>query len=278
MCLCICLTIQTRCGAAITLQLEPEYESQSFSGGRTGLVRVTWHNLQNQKTETRLRLQLFQTSFSTAAPISEQLVETVVTLAGQTVVQTNAVYFPDVRAESRFAIRWIDQRDNIVGSTEVSVFPGDLLKKLNELAGNGLIGCYDPEQRIMPVLAESSVQLDSFESDDSNAFIGRLVVIGPFNFQRQTDFDLVATLEQLTRHGVGIVWIQPPSELADRLKPSFYIVNKNAGAIVIVQNNFVRDLANSPRAQSRLIELCRLALKPEPFSLPHNRSQKTKNL
>ncbi|HXF10410.1 MAG TPA: hypothetical protein VN625_06460, partial [Desulfuromonadaceae bacterium] len=70
------------------------------------------------------------------------------------------------------------------------------------------------------------------------------------------------------RRGVAIVWILPPDFKKDRLRPSFYSVQKGQTAVVVVSPDLVANLGKNPQSQLNLVEFCRQALRPEPTVLP----------
>src|SRR5205807_9762786 len=68
----------------------------------------------------RSRTRMYQVSSSTAAPFGQP--ETWKTLqipSGQTVLESGAFDFPEVKAVTRFLVQWIDEADRIIGKTDV---------------------------------------------------------------------------------------------------------------------------------------------------------------
>jgi hypothetical protein len=76
-------------------------------------------------------------------------------------------------------------------------------------------------------------------------------------------------IKTLAGKGAGVVWIQPPPEPRDEMKPSFYTVYEGKGAVVVAQAGLVSNLSDNPQAQINLIHLARIALNSQSFSLPN---------
>ena len=72
-------------------------------------------------------------------------------------------------------------------------------------------------------------------------FKARLAVIGPFQSKTQMREGLAQTIQRIARKGAAVVWIQPPSEPKDQIKPSFYVVPEGKGAVVVVQSDLVAE-------------------------------------
>jgi hypothetical protein len=83
---------------------------------------------------------------------------------------------------------------------------------------------------------------------------------------------LAGHVKALALKGAGVVWIQPPPEQREHLKPSFCTVLEAKGAVVVAQAGLVASLTDNPEAQLNLIQLARFALHPEPLRLPHRTS------
>jgi hypothetical protein len=185
------------------------------------------------------------------------------------VLESAVLTFPRVKAETPFLVQWRDGAGRVIGVTEVLVYPPDLLKDLGPLAGDEAIGVFDPQNRLKPLLKATAVVYQDLEDTGLKAYSGKLVIVGPFQSRAQIQEGLSSHAKALALKGAGVVWIQPPPEKHQCLRPSFYSVLEGKGAVVVAQAGLVANLTDNPEAHLNLIQLARLALHPEPPRLPH---------
>jgi len=259
------------CSAAVApaqLELVPDQESQQVFAGDARKVAVVWHNAGNQPVKVDVHTRVFQTSSATTIPLGGSVWKELLVLPGQTVLESAQVDFPEVRAETVFLIQWLKGTNCVIGRTEVRVFPTNLLEELGPLLGEAVAGVLDPNNELRPLLKRSRVNfLDLMESPLED-FRGRFVVIGPFQSKVQMREDLTQAIRKIAERGAAVVWIQPPPEPKDKLKPSFCVVPEGKGTVVVVQSCLVADLPGNPQSQRNLIYLCKLALNPQLPALP----------
>jgi hypothetical protein len=248
-----------------TATLVAQAEPQKFFGGGPRPVSVIWRNSGDSTANVPISIRLYQTSSSTAIPLSETHWKTLEILAGQTLLETATLDLPAVRAETRFLVQWL-QASNVLGSTEVWIYPTNQLDELRVLADGAPLGIFDPYNRLRPSLQAVNVDFADLETSGSQAFSGRLAIFGPFESKAEVREDLARVIESLARRGVSVVWIFPALEPI--LKPSFYLVPIGKGVVVVAAHYLAARLDQSPESQLNLVELCRLALHPKPFSLP----------
>jgi hypothetical protein len=144
-----------------------------------------------------------------------------------------------------------------------------LLKNLKPLAGEDPLGVLDPQNQLKPLLKAATVECQDLEDTTLEDYHGKLAIVGPFQSRAQMREGLPNRIKALAQKGVAVVWIQPPPEKRQALKPSFYTVPEGKGAVVVVQSNLAAGLAERPQAQLDLIYFCKLALAPEPLGLPN---------
>lgn len=245
------------------LQVVPAGRPQAVFGGMNQNVTVQLRNVGGQAVESELRLVLLQTSAATAMRSSEVPWKRLLVLPGQTVVEAAAVTFPAVRAETRFLVLWVAGPSNIVGRTEVLVYPKNLLAQLKAFVGDTPIGVFDPMNDLKPLLRAAAVEFQNLQEIGTDNFSGRLAVFGPFPGATLVGNELAGPIGRLARKGTGIVWLQPPPEPWSKLQPSFYSVPFGLNAVIIVQPELVQNLVAEPHSQLNLIQLCGLALQPE---------------
>jgi hypothetical protein len=240
---------------------------QQVFGGGSRQISVTWQNPGTEPVQTEIHARLYQASSATAAPFADSPWKKLQILPGQTILEIAHLDFPSVRAETPFLIQWLDPTNQVLGKTEILVYPSDLLKDLKDLAGGGPLGAFDPLNQIKPLLRSVAVEYSDLEDLGIENFIGKLAIIGPFNSRTQTGERLAIRLKALAHRGVAVVWLHPEPEKRAELKPSFYTVPEGKGAIVIVQPSLVANLSDNPQSQLNLLYFAHLALNPEPPTL-----------
>jgi hypothetical protein len=259
--------------ACAQLQLLSDREPQRVFAGDARKIAVTWHNAGDKSTGADVRLRLYQTSSATAAPLSEKNWKKIEILPGQTVLESASLDFPTVNAETRFLIQWLEGTNQVVGKTEVLVYPMNLLAELKTLVGEENLGILDPNNELKPLLKQNRVEFSDLGETALEDFQGKLTIIGPFSTKAQMREGLAQTVQKIARKGVAVVWIQPPPGPKDPIKPSFYIVPEGKGSVVVVQADLVAKLSENPKSQLNLIYFCKLALNPMPFFLPDLKTQ-----
>jgi hypothetical protein len=259
--------------ACAELQLLPDREPQCVFAGDARKITITWHNAGNQVVDVAMRTQLYQTSSATAAPLSEKAWKKIEILPGQTVLESAFVDFPAVNAETRFLIQWLEGTNQVVGKTEVLVYPTNLLAELKTLVGEENLGVLDPNDELKPLLKQNRVEFSDLGEAALEDFQGKLAIIWPFSTKAQMREGLAETVHKIARKGAAVVWLQPPPGPKDQIKPSFYIVPEGKGSVVVVQADMVARLTENPKSQLNLVYFCKLALNPAPLSLPDLKTQ-----
>jgi hypothetical protein len=250
------------------LEVVPDKEPQRVFAGEGRKVPVLLHNSGADPVEAVLRTRLYQASSATAAPLGEASWKKLTILPGQTVLESATLAFPSIKAETRFLVQWLEATNNVIGTTEVSAYPADLLKVLKPMLGDEPLGVLDPQNQLKPLLKAVAVECQDLEDTGLEDYRGKLAIIGPFQSRVQMQEGLANRVKTLAEKGVGVVWIQPPPQKRPELKPSFYTVPEGKGAVVVVQAGLVADLVENPQSRLNLIELARLALRPQPLQLP----------
>src|ERR1035437_9945784 len=284
--------------ACAQLQLLPDKESQYVFAGDARKITVVWRNAGDKLVEADLHARLYQTSSATAVLLSEVPWKKLQVLPQQTVIESTQFDFPTVKAETKFLVQWIADGSGagfqpasavggtniarssseqagkmpapLLGTTEVLVYPTNLLADLKVLAGGDPVGIFDPQNQLKPLLKKLLIEFTDLEDAGLDHFQGKLAIIGPFQSKTQMREGLANQIQALARKNTAVVWIQPPPEKRDKLQPSFYFVPENQIAVVIVQPDLVANLPENPRAQLNLVYFCQRALHHEPFHLPQS--------
>jgi hypothetical protein len=236
-------------------------------------ITGTWHNAGDKALDADIRTRLYQTSSLTVALVSEKAWKKIKILPGQTVLDSASMDFPAVNAETRFLIQWLEGTNQVVGKTEVLVYPTNLLSELKPLVGEENLGVLNPNNELKPLLKQNHVEFSDLEEAALEDFQGKLAVIGPFQTKAQVREGLTQSIHKLARKGVAVVWLQPPPGPKDQIKPSFYVVPEGKGVIVVVQPDLVSSLPEKPQSQLNLLYFCKLALAPRLLPLSEFTSQ-----
>jgi hypothetical protein len=189
-------------------------------------------------------------------------------LPDQTVLESAPLNLPLVRAETRFLVQWVAETNQVLGVSDILVYPTNLLRELRPLLGETDLGVFEPHNQVKSLLQAAGVPFVNLQDLGLDRFFGKLAIIGPFDSKGEMPGSLTASVKALAKKGAAIVWIQPPRSEHDAIQPSFYSVLEGKAAIVIVQPDLVQNLAAEPQSQLNLIQLATLAMRPEPPHLP----------
>jgi hypothetical protein len=255
------------------LQIVTQDPAPAFFSGGARRVRFTVHNPEARPIEATIRARILQTTSATAVRVSEVPWQRLQVLPGQTVVESATLTFPAVNAGTRFVVQWIEDTNQVIGKTDVMIYPTNLLHELKTLAGGAPLGIFDPNNELKPLLKSAAIDFADLADAGFEDFQGRLAVIGPFRTKAQMPEGLANKIGTLAKKGVAAVWIQPTPGARDPLRPSFYSVLENQIAVVMVQPEPVASLAENPQSQLNLIYFCELALHPRPLILPDGSPQ-----
>jgi hypothetical protein len=256
--------------APAQLQLLPDKEPQCVFAGDERNITVVWHNAGDKAADAEIRAQIFQTSSATAVRLGEMPWKELQILPQQTVLESAQLDFPTVKAETKFLVQWLENSNSIIGRTEVWVYPTNLLDELKLLVDEGekYLGVLDPQRKLKPALKSSAVKFVDLDETALDDFSGKLAVVGPCSPDDPEWNGLANRISKLARNGTPVVWIQSPPKKRDNIQPSFYIVPQGRAVVVIVQPKLVMDLQTNPQSQLNLIQFCKLALNPQPPTLP----------
>lgn len=256
-------------GAAdVPLQLVPDPEPPRVFASAARPIAVVWHNGGSQAFAGEIRARILQTTSATAVQVGEVPWKVLQVMPQQSVLESVRLEFPPVNAETTFLVQWLENSNHVIGTTEVWVYPTNLLAELKPLAGDAKLGVFDPLNQLRPLLKNLKIDFVNLENSDLEYFSGRLAIIGPFQSKTQMRDGLPNQIRALAKKGAAIVWLQPPRARAEKLPPSFYSVVENTHAVVVVQPDLVADLPGNPQSQLNLIYFCQLALHPQPLALP----------
>src|SRR4051812_3094835 len=110
------------------LELVPDAAAQFFFAGEGGRIHAAFRNPDEALTAVRLRTHVYQACSATLIPLAPaQDWKRLEILPGQTVLESIFLTFPTVKTGTRFLVRWLDDNDRVLGTSEVMVYPTNLL-------------------------------------------------------------------------------------------------------------------------------------------------------
>jgi hypothetical protein len=236
-------------GATAQIELVPDAEPPAVFASRPQNIHVALRNVGGTTVTSDVQTLLFQLTSATTISIGKARPwKRIEILPRQTVLETLPVEFPAVRSSSRFRVEFPG-----IGSTEVTVYPNDLLKRLNTLAGEQPLGVYDPDEQLKPVLKQAAVSVADFETEPTDS---KLAIVW------SSAAGLPEPIASRVKKGMSAVWIRSSTI------PTTYAVHQGAGMVVVAPASTVRGLVDSPVPQLNLIRDAELALEPEALRLP----------
>jgi hypothetical protein len=259
--------------AQAQVKLLPDARSPMVFGGGSREIGIRWHNPGNKIVSTEVHSRIFQTSSATAVLLSDTPWNEIEILPQQTVLESAILDFPAVKAETKFLVQWLENSNRVIGTTEVWIYPTNLLAELKPLIGEKTLGVLDPNGELMPMLKQNGVKFMNLGQTSLEDFSGQLAILGPFESKAQMPIDLDHQIKALAKRNVAVIWLLPPPDKQDKLLPSFYTVMEGTNIVVVAQADMVFKSKENPQSQLNLIHFCELALKPETFPLPHFTSQ-----
>ena len=183
-------------------------------------------------------------------------------------MESAVLNLPVVSAETRFLLQWADGKSNIIGRTELLVYPPGMLRDLKPILGEQPLGVLDPQSQLKPLLKDVGIEVLDLEDSSLGDFPGKLAIIGPFQTRAQMPEGLAGQIKRMAEKGVAVVWLLSPLSRREGIMPSFYGVHEGKGTVVVVEPSLVSDLPQNPRTQLNLIRFAGLATHPEPGRLP----------
>jgi hypothetical protein len=268
------LILAAACGsfagvARADLRLLPAVNPVCVFCGLSRNISLMFSNSSNQDFTAEIRARMFQTASATAVQTGDVAWKALHVLPRQMVLESAALDFPNVKAETKFLVQWLEGSNHVIGITTIWVYPENLLAELKPLLGRETLGVLDPNNDLKPLLRQNGVEFVDLSQTSLEYFSGRLAILGPFQSKAQMPSGLAEQVRALAKKGVAAVLLLPPLGKADMLLPSFYFVATGTNAVLVAQADTVSRLPENPRAQLNLIYFCKQAMSPEPLSLPN---------
>lgn len=250
------------------VQLVPDKELQQVFAGEARQIAVVWHNDGDQNFTGEIRARVLQASSATVAQVNETPWKKLQVLPKQTALESAQLDFPAVKAETMFLVQWLVESNRVIGTTEVWVYPTNLLAELKPMLGEATLGVLDPDNELKPLLRQNGVAFVDLGESALEDFSGKLAIVGPFQAKTQMHSGLSGQIKALAKKNVAVVWLLPPPEKRAKPVPSFYSVVSGTNAVVVAPAEMVARLQENPQAQMNLVYFCKLALHPHPPVLP----------
>lgn len=255
--------------ARAQLQLLPDAPPQAVFGGSSGTgfqpvsshpLELRWHNAGSAETNAEITARIFQASSATAVLIGETRWKKLTVLPGQTVLESARLEFPAVNAPTKFIVKWMGGTNQILGRTEVLVFPTNLLGELKPLLDGEPLGLFDLGNELKPALKSSGVELVDLEESALEGSRCKLAVIYP---QVKPGGGSPPEARDVARVRGVAIWVLPPSKPGEEPVPSFYFRRGAKGTVVFVQPELLANFSDRPPAQLNFISLYKQALRSD---------------
>lgn len=255
--------------AAAQLELIPGESGVEVFSGTNRAVVVLLKNPTAKTVEEPVRARIFQAASDTTMPVTNLSWKTLTVRAGQTVMETARLDFPVVRSATRFVVRWEGAEGRKVGVTEVLVHPPHPLSELKPMLAGKVLGVFDPDGELKPVLQSAGVPFEDLENSELRGFEGGLALIRPAAEPTKRRSGFSAEVTALVKAGLAVVWIETaPELLRSSVEPRVVFQHFGEGAMVISRARSISTFRDNAAGQVNLTRLCRVALGREPLGLP----------
>jgi hypothetical protein len=232
--------------AGADLEMLPALPVAAF-GGTTRTLQVAFRNRTDHLTEAEIDRVIFQAASATAAPVTKTLVRKKLQLLGrQTVLEEVEVDLPEVRAETRFIVRFA-HRNVVLGLQDIWVYPTNLLDQLNSLPSANSLSLSNVTASLKNFLIASGARMV-----DSNPDVptGQTNLVMRFGIAPggSVAFDSGGALIECIRLPIPdtFVW------------PAYAMVFTNNTWKILAQEGAISSLSSDPWAQLRLLRMAKL--------------------
>lgn len=232
-------------------------------GGSMASIPVLLRNPGASTVEIALKTRVFQMSSSTVMPLgAAQRWKRVTVLGGQTILESAPVEFPVVRGMTRFEVRWLDDTEEALGRSLVTVYPTNFGVQLAHLIGEKPPGVFDPHGQLTPLLRAAKIEfVDLTQGERLTTFQDGIAILGPFNPNQPAVPGLRKRAPAIAARGVNVVLAavseSEPGNATPR--PVKIVDSDRKGRLVIVPNEAVSGLSTNALAQQALLQAVRLA-------------------
>src|ERR1700733_7343631 len=202
------LLVAAGCSAGVAraqLEIVTNAAPQCVFSGDAKNISATFHNPDSQDFRQEIRTLISQASSATVVPLAEKPWKELRVLPQQTVLESARLDFPPVKAGTKFLVQWLYGKNDVLGKTEVLVYPTNLLAELKPLAGDEALGVFDPQNQFKPLLRNLKLDFTDLEDSVLEDFSGRLAVVGPFQSKAQMREGLAKQIRLRAKRAGAIV-------------------------------------------------------------------------
>ena len=246
----------------------PDDAMQLVFAGQSQRFQAVFSNATSQSVSVTIHARLSQASSATTIVLQNASINPFPIGPGQTVIESVVLTIPRVKAATRFLLQWADDRNRVLGTTDIMGYPDDLLQPLKSLAGNEPLTVYDPQRQLMPLLKKANVEFADLADENRDGSTAKLALIMPSGPKESAPAWLADKMVAWAKAGTAVVWIEPPSANLPAIEPSAYPVRLGAGTVVVAQARTVANLAEKPLSQLNLVRLAEWATNPNAFGPP----------
>lgn len=250
-----------------SIQVLPADTPLCFFAGETVPVSLKLRNNGTNSETLDLGVKISQAASRVVMPIGTHSVKALTLLPGQTVLETAAVTLPEVRAETTFVLQWLRGTNVVIGVTKLTASPRGALAELEQLGAGKPIALIDPDNFVREVLGVAGVETVDLDPEQPTGLGSRLAIFCPGNSNPEFSKNLAHGAQSLVNDGVGVVWICPPGVNRQALAPSIEVTRgRGEHVLILAERGLLWDLAASPCAQKRLVQMARIALGKDTLS------------
>lgn len=244
-------------------ELVPNQKVRDVFAGPNELT-LLWTNKGTEQINVELIGKVFQAGGNIAIVLPLEIKTKLQLFPNQTALVPASIVAPDVRGKTTLLVQW-HAGSEVIGTTELTVFPRDILHELELLAGEtpmAVVTCDDIFRNAFKI---AKAKFHALERNDAGDYKGKLMIVKDASLSIES---LHTTLSPAAVRGATVVCILPDGDEKTPLRPTFFATQHGRGVIVFVQDQFIENFDINPESQSRLADICRLATKPGRTGLP----------
>jgi hypothetical protein len=236
--------------------VEPANAPAIFPGKNQ--LAIAWTNCAAERVSVEVKGRWFQMSSALGMPLPLEVTQKIEIAPNQTALKPITIDAPEVRARSSFLIQWRDADDQGLGTTKMTVYPRDILRELESIAGGQPPGVVDGRGMFLRAFKAAKIEAHEMRPQETGGFRGKLLIVADADRSASTG-SLIAVAAQ----GAIVISIAPPlMDEKQPLRPNFYGRAHGKGMLIFVQESFLESFDTNAEAQLRLVEICRMAAKP----------------
>lgn len=243
--------------------LVPNQKSPALFPGPNQFTMV-WTNKGPEQIDIELVGKIFQFGGAIAVVLPLEIKTKLQLFPNQTALVPASFNAPEVRGKTTLLIQW-HAASEIIGKTELVVFPRDFLHELELLAGETPLALVTSDETLKTAFKTAKTKFDALEKNELADYKGKVVI---FKDPAMRPDALNRTLIPVATRGATVVSIIPTADDNTVPRPAYFATPQGRGIIIFVQEQFIENFDSNPESQSRLVELFKMAAKPGRPGLP----------